>query len=215
MKSIRLIQSSLGLAAMCGAASASIASFQSDSASIVGSTGVSFSGSSSWTYSGGSNGLLQITLTNTTGSDVGGMLTGFAFDLGTFEGSAVLQSASVLNFVGITNVSAEPFGKGYDAGAAVGANWLGGGRPQGGLSSGQTGVFTFAVSSPSASQFSASTPFEGPRDFDFVVRFRGLNDGGSSKVVGTALTAVPAPGGAALMGAAMLFASGRRREKMI
>lgn len=197
---------------LVGSASASLVNFASDGGSIVGSTGVSFTGSSRWTATNEGHGVLEISITNTTNPEVGGNLTGFAFNFGGFDASIDLVSSDALGFVGITHVSAQPFGDDFAAGAAIGGNWLGGGRPQGGLAIGQTGVFSFAVASASVSSFSGATPFDGPTEHDFVVRFRGLADGGSSKVAGV-ITSVPAPGAAALMGAALLV--GRRRERRV
>lgn len=210
----RLIAGStmMTLMGLAGNAGASLANFASDTDSIVGTTGVSFVGTSNWTQTSAGEGLLQISITNTTGPSVGGNLTGFAFNFGGFDASIDLVGSDALGFVGITNVSAQPFGDDFAAGAAIGGNWLGGGRPQGGLAIGQTGVFTFAVTSGSAASFSSATPFDGPSEYDFVVRFRGLADGGSSKVAGV-ITSVPAPGSAALMAAALFVGVGRRRER--
>lgn len=202
------------LVGLAGNASASMANFASDPGSIVGSTGVSFTGSSTWTENDATHGVLEISITNTTSPTVGGYLTGFAFNLGGFDASIDLLSSDALGFVGVTNVSAQPFGDDFAAGAAIGGNWLGGGRPQGGLEIGQTGVFTFAITSGAASGFSGATPFDGPSAYDFVVRFRGLADGGSSKVAGV-ITSVPAPGSAALMAAALFVGVGRRRERRL
>lgn len=195
-----------------GSASASLVNFASDGGSIVGSTGVSFTGSSRWTATNDGYGVLEVSITNTTNPEVGGNLTGFAFNLGGFDASIDLVSSDALGFVGITNVSAQPFGDDFAAGAAIGGNWLGGGRPQGGLAIGQTGVFKFEVASGSVSSFSGATPFDGPDAYDFVVRFRGLADGGSSKVAGM-IASVPAPGSAALMASALIVGVGRRRER--
>jgi len=202
------------LMGLAGNASAGVANFASDAGSIVGSTGVSFSGSSTWIQSDAGHGVLEISITNTTSPTVGGYLTGFAFNLGGFDATVDLLSSDALGFVGVTRVSAQPFGDDFAAGAAIGGNWLGGGRPQGGLTIGQTGVFTFAVTSGAVSGFSSATPFDGPSEYDFVVRFRGLADGGSSKVAGV-ITSVPAPGSAALMAAALFVGVGRRRERRL
>ncbi len=203
----------LSVAAVPGLASASVVNFASNQSSLVGSSGVAFSGSAQWTATGANSGLLELTITNNSQAEIGGYLTGFAFNLGDWNANISLLSTNILDFVGVTNVSAEPFGSSYDAGAALGGSWVGGGRPQGGLAIGQTGMFSFGVTGPSSGLVSGTSIFEGPYDYDFVVRFRGLADGGSSKIAGaiTSKPDVPAPGGAALM-AAGLFVAGRRRR---
>ena len=211
------IFSGLTLGVLSTASPASIVSFVSNEASLVGSSGVSFEGAVQWTPGSGSSGVLELTITNTTGGSVGGYLTGLAFNLGGHSASVALVSAGGLDFVGIADVNAEPFGHAFAAGAALGGNWQGGGRPQGGLASGQTGVFTFAVTGENVDLLESASIFEGPYDYDFVARFRGLADGGSSKVAGaiTGVPEIPAPGSAALMAAGLGIAARRRRPALV
>lgn len=151
-------------------------------------TGATFSGTISYLFNGGSSGTAVISLINETPPAVGGFLTGFVFNIDSTDGaaSATLTSASNPLFLDTGSESAAPFGM-FDAGAALGANWLGGGSPTGGLAVGQTGSFTFSVIAADTSSLSASSFLNGPNEFNFAVRFRGLTGGGSDKVP------VPAP----------------------
>jgi hypothetical protein len=163
----------------------------------VGSTGVSFSGMV--TYDPTADYELTIALSNTTAAAIGGYLTGLAFDLpgaasiGNFASShAAMTLASDLNTA--------PFGS-RDWGVAVGGNWLGGGKPSGGIAAGTDGSWSFDVASgPDHLALS---------DLNFVARFRGLTDGGSDKVL-----AVPEPGTLALMiaGLGVIGVVSRRRR---
>ncbi len=194
-----------------GLASASVTHFASNADALEGTPGVAFLGTSNWSFSGAS-GVLELSITNTTSPDIGGFLTGVAFNLGGASGNVELLSSSVPGFVGMKNVNAQPFGQSYAAGAAIGGNWTGGGRPQGGIAPGETGLFIFSIGGAGAASLSSGSFLTGPYEHDFVVRFRGLSDGGSSKVPAM-VAQIPAPGGAALMVAALAVGASRRREK--
>lgn len=155
-------------------------------------------------------GLLTVSLTNTSNESNGGYLTGFVFNITSSDSDA---SASLLsgNFslVGISNASAAPFGT-FDAGAAIGGNWLGGGAPHGGIGVGQTGIFEFLVNAGDAGSLTAESFLGNFGDNGFVVRFRGFVDGGSDKVPGVSITYIPAPAALGLFLLAGL--TGRRRR---
>lgn len=198
---------------VCVAACALVPMAQADIIGIGGSipdsteqTGSNFSGTIDYTFNGGSAGTVVITLTNETPVEIGGYLTGFVFniDSGDSGASALLSSASNANFLDTGNESASPFGQ-FDAGAALGAHWSGGGPAVNGIAAGNTDSFTFAVSASDAGSLSASSFVNGPNEYNFVVRFRGLDNGGSDKVP------VPAPAGLAALGLGGLLASRRRR----
>jgi len=109
-----------------------------------------------------------------------------------------------------SGLSGEPFGNPFDAGAALGGSFLGGGSPNAGIGVGQTGTFSFLISALDAGGLNASDFLNGgPFDFNFVIRFRGFEDGGSDKVPAAMLTTpnvVPVPMPLAL-GAAGLIAA--------
>lgn len=168
-------------------------------------TGSNFSATLDYAYQGGNEGRLNIRMTNTTPMDVGGFLTGFLFNVDSGDPFAVIALVTgAQNFNDGAGDSGNPFGSSYDGGARVGNGWEGGGNPSQGLAIGATGDFGFRVTASDASALTASSFINGPYRFDFVVRFRGLNDGGSDKVP------VPAPGAAALL-ALGAFAARRRR----
>ncbi|TVQ63105.1 MAG: hypothetical protein EA379_04405 [Phycisphaerales bacterium] len=202
------------LAFSAGAASAGVIGFSQLGSAIDGDQGVAFTGTAGYTHTGGNAGSLVITLTNTTPS-VGGTITGLAFNSGVDGVSATLTSSTHAAFQGMTNVNTMPFGHSFLAGAALGGNWQGGGNPAGGIGVGDTGIFVFSVLSAQAESLQASNFFDGPAEQNFVIRFRGLDNGGSAKapamitpdIGGT----IPAPGAAAPLAALLLLGSRRRR----
>lgn len=193
------------MALAISSASASIVSISGDASTSLESTGSSFSGSIEYLYNGGNSGSLTISLTNTTSPSIGGYLTGFVFNINSADAGLIssLVSASNASFLDTGIENAAPFGM-FDSGAALGANWTGGGSPSLGLGTGASGMFTFSISASDASSLHASS-FLGTGN-EFAVRFRGLNDGGSDKLL------VPAPSGASLVAMMMLGMGARRRR---
>lgn len=199
-------------AAAVVAAGASFAS--ADVVNIFGDTGNStenlgnFEGFVQYDFLGGSSGLLTISLTNTSDLDNGGFITAFLFNMDSSDAVASLSSATY-DFDQATGngLNGSPFGDPYDAGAGINGSFEGGGNPNQGIAIGDTGLFTFDISASDASSLSALSFMTGAYDFNFLVRFRGFEDGGSDKV-----PAAPAPGALALLGAAGLVAGGRRRR---
>src|SRR6185436_6508453 len=131
-------------------------------------------------------GTLVVSLANTTDpASLGGYITGFAFNFHSTDPSASLNLvAEDFHFAELADVSCPPFGV-FDAGAALGGSWVGGGNPTRGIPVGASGTFTFDVSasdaqSLGAADFISSDP--GRSAFAFVVRFRGFANGGSDKV---------------------------------
>lgn len=178
-----------------------------DSPNIVGDSAVSFTGTIDYTANSATNGTLAISLTNTSAT-VGGYITGFVFNAGGASVTTGLTSTNFAMFQNVANESASPFGPLFLGGAAIGANWLGGGNPSNGIGLGQTGSFVFSVNGAGAGSLTSGTFLTGPYDFNFIVRFRGTSGpDGSSKA-----PAMPAPGGAAaLLGAAAMVGVRRRR----
>ncbi|MBL8875905.1 MAG: hypothetical protein JNM86_08940 [Phycisphaerae bacterium] len=163
-------------------------------------------GSMDYTFVSGSLGKLTISLTNVSPAPNGGKLTGFAFDIVSADSnaSASLFSKTNANFVGMTNVSAAPFGT-FDAGAALGGNWLGGGSPNGGIAVGSSATFVFNITASDASTRTAAN-FLGSGDDSLAIRFRGFVDGGSDKLL------VPSGGTLSLAAGGLVLAARRRRR---
>lgn len=165
-----------------------------------------FTGVVTYTHVSGNQGTLDISLTNTSPVANGGFLTGFVFNIinGGAGRTASLSARPNANWQLLLNEAASPFGT-FDAGAALGGNWEGGGSPSNGIAVGASGNFTFAITAPNAASLTASSFVGTSSPFQFVVRFRGFNNGQSDKVP------VPTPGALALLGAAGLVATRRRR----
>ncbi len=174
-------------------------------------TGATYSGSLEYNFISGSTGELKVSLSNDTPASVGGFLTGFLFRADAVTGAG-LNSANPVSFQSTGAGSGAPFGT-FDGGAALGGSFLGGGSPSAGLGIGDTGMFVFSITSVSASTLSA-TDFLGSLDEPgFLVRFRGLADGGSDKVPGGSFeVVVPLPGAGALAAAGLAFVGLRRRR---
>jgi hypothetical protein len=141
-----------------------------------------FSGAINYTPGAGS-GVLMVTLTNTTPVATGGYITGFLFNIFSDDPAAAasLQAGPTHPFE-FANGSGAPFGSDFDAGAALGGSFLGGGSPVSGIEVGDTGTFTFTITALDAASLQATDFIMGPYEFNFIVRFKGFEDGGSDKV---------------------------------
>jgi len=198
----------IGMLALVGtSASAASLNISGDINTSNGGTGSAFAGGLEYVFDGGNTGTLSITLTNTTSASIGGFLTGFVFNIDSADAgaSATLFSTTDADFLDTGAESASPFGM-FDAGAAIGANWTGGGNPAGGIAVGITESFQFTITASDAGSLD-SMSFVGLDGSDFAVRFRGLNGGGSDKL----LTTIPTPGTGALALLGLGVASRRRR----
>jgi len=171
-------------------------------------TGATFSGTADYSFAGGDTGSLVLSIMNDTPADVSGFLTGLVFNIGSSDAAAMaeLVGASDPDFLDTGEENAAPFGM-FDAGAALNANWQGGGNPSGGIAVGDMETFEFLVTASDASSLTALDFLGGGTEIGMVVRFGGLADGGSDKVPNF----VPAPGAAALLGLGGLVAMRRRR----
>ena len=150
---------------------------------------------------------LTITLTNTTPAG-GGFITGLLFNI---DGNAIATlspdpTGGFEDLYTTGNLDGNPFGD-FEAGAALGGNFLGGGSPSGGIAVGSEGTFIFNVTGPDASSLTVgdfiSQLSDGSDDHDaaLLVRFRGIDLGeGSDKVPGTGRedpgTPIPLPAAA-------------------
>ncbi len=174
---------------------------------------------------------IVVTLTNLSPAANGGYLTGFAFNdpnkapkgdisnVTSFTPNYTPPTGQQFSLIGgptYTNtISTSPYGK-FDIGAAVGGDWLGGGKPSDGLAVGETGTFTFLVTGSSLTNLSAANilaAMSSNGTAGFAVRFRGFKDGSSDKDISgiicpppppppppTGGNAVPAPPGLVLAG---------------
>lgn len=215
----RQIISTCAIALIAGSASADTVAIFGDASSSIENTGAKFTGSVGYDFVSGNTGTLTVSLTNTTPESVGGFLTGFAFDIASIDASAsaTLFSATNTNFLNTGEEDASPFGT-FDAGAALRANWSGGGNPNFGIpailgvEAGTTETFIFTVSASDASTLSAAS-FLGDSGNWFAVRFRGLNDGGSDKLL---VNVVPLPtsalAGLGMLGLGLGIRTARRRR---
>jgi hypothetical protein len=151
--------------------------------SSAGQTGATFGAIVEYHSLSPTTGELNISIQNLTPIEVGGFLTGLVFRFDTSDplASATLTSTSDADFLNTGPTSANPFGM-FDAGAALGANWEGGGAPSNGIPVGGSGLFTFAVTASDAQTLTADDFAYAIESPSFVVRFRGLDNGGSDKV---------------------------------
>jgi hypothetical protein len=193
--------------AFAGMASADVINISGDLANSTGMTGCDFFGTVEYNFDMEDMGTLTVSLTNDTPPEIGGFITGFLFNILSDDpsASAMLTGATDPDFLGVQNENGAPFGR-FDAGAALGADWEGGGNPNFGIAVGVSEMFTFKVTASDASSLSAIDFVGDGEDVNFVVRFRGLLDGGSDKVPG-----VPAPGAGVLALAGLAIVTRRRR----
>src|SRR5262245_37104481 len=160
---------------------------------ITGTSGVNglgeFTGTVTYSPLTDTSALLEFQLTNTSPAAHGGYLTGFAFNnpddkVATF---ALTSSPAHFELIGAptfnNSITAGPFGH-FDAGAALRANFEGGGNPHHGLGVGQSGTFLFTLTGQSLDKLtvddflatSSAPPSNGKGNPPFVARFRGFSD---------------------------------------
>ncbi len=206
----------LGFAAIAASIGFSSA-VQADMIGIVSNTAASteqlgtYTGSLNYEYSITlSSWSLVITLTNTSPVANGGLITGVIFNIDSSDANASATLVSGTHpFQNAAGQNGAPYGSPYDAGAALGGNWLGGGSPNAGIQVGATGSFTFKVSASDAASLTASSFLNGPFQYDFLVRFKGFNNGGSDKVPG--VPTVPGPTFLSTIAIGLLMPTRRRR----
>jgi hypothetical protein len=178
----------------------------------------SFSGSIQYSSASpfSTTGTLTIALTNTSSASNGGFITGLLFNVGGDDTGASASLASgashpFINCVG-GGLAGSPYGS-YDAGAALGGSFLGGGSPNPGIAVGQTGVFTFNITAADAGVLTALDFLAGGSfNFNFLVRFRGFEDGGSD-MVGAIVVPLPPAMLLGLAGVACVMAARRTHRR--
>ena len=200
------------------AAQASSIDIFSDEANSTEGLG-SFTGSVDYVYDADADlGLLTITLTNTSDPDNGGFLTGFLYNIVSDDpdASATLVSASHPYEDATDNgLNGAPFGDPFDAGAAIGGAFLGGGDPNGGIAVGDTGIFGFEIMAFDAADLTAlNFLVGGPYEFNFITRFKGFVDGGSDKVPAAIVPLPPALAWGGLGLVAAMFGARRVRRNI-
>ena len=202
------------LAAACIGAAAQAATVPNTSNSSLSTENLgTFIGTLNYTFLGGTNGKLDVSLTNTTPVSTGGYITAFMFrpppELGAFTSVLTTSDYAALTNI-VAGASGAPFPGTWLGGAGTGGSWLAGGSPTGAVAIGQTGNWSFTITGANASQLTSDSFVSGDKVSDpyaFIVRFRGMNNDGSDKVPANQL---PSPGAVALLGISG-FLSRRRR----
>jgi hypothetical protein len=177
---------------------------------------------------------LTVSLTNTSPVANGGRLTGFLFNNPGNQISTVSLSAGDPDFQLVggpsfnNSAAGNPFG-GFDIGAALGGNFLGGGSPTPGLGVGASASFVFTFTGTNLGTLTtqsfvntlSNNPASGKNPQFFLARFRGFLDGGSDKSPGKDTTnVIPEPAfyqmsGLLLLGGTGLFLRIRRRQSNV
>lgn len=202
----RTVAAAFAAICVCASAQAAPVLISGDIAASAEHTGANFTGSVEYIFDSGSTGYLTIELENTSGS-IGGFLTAVIFRFDSVDGgaAAVLTSSTRPAMINTGTVNGQPFGD-FMGGAGVGGDFQGGGPASGGIAVGASATFNFTITASDASTLTSMDFVYGSNMPQMLVRFRGLNDGGSDKV-----PVVPAPASLALVGLAGLVATRRRR----
>ncbi|CAG1002240.1 hypothetical protein PHYC_02979 [Phycisphaerales bacterium] len=201
---MRTTTAALAIASFAGIVQADVIPIYSDNANSTENLGW-FVGSVNYVAQTPSTGLLTISLTNTSPLANGGKITGFVFNIDSSDPAADATLATASHpFLNSGTEDASPFGT-FEAGAALGGNWLGGGSPNAGIAVNSTGSFSFNIAAADAGSLAAGD-FLSDGTPGFVVRFRGFENEGSDKS-----PAVPAPGLLTLVvGLGTVFVRNRR-----
>jgi uncharacterized protein (TIGR03382 family) len=167
-----------------------------------------FTASVTYDYVSGTTASLTIAITNTTSASYGGYITALAFNWGASGITSHLVSSSHAAFGDLSApVSAEPYGT-FQSGISTSDSWLGGGNPNSGIAVGSTGTFVFTLTGGAGAlgSLTAANVMMPVSEYGMVVRYRGMTNGGSDKVIGQI---IPGPGALA----ALALAAGLRRRR--
>src|SRR5262245_14354110 len=173
--------------------SLALAATPSKAGIITGTQGLNllgdFSGTVTYSPLNDTSGLLEFQLTNTSPAAHGGYLTGFVFNNPGDQVTTFALTSSPAHFELLggptfnNSIGAGPFGH-FDSGAALGANFEGGGNPHNGLGVGESGTFLFTLTGQGLDKLtvddflatSSAPPSDGQGNPSFVARFRGFSD---------------------------------------
>lgn len=203
----RALCASLAVTSIAATASASQTTATYQSVQALEGMGA-FTASVTYDYTSGNSASLTIAITNTTSAAYGGYLTAIAFNWGASGISSNLVSSSHAAFSNLAEpVSAAPYGT-FQSGISTTSSWLGGGSPNSGVAVGSTGTFVFTLTGGAGAlgSMTAANVMMPISEYGMVVRFRGMDNGGSDKVVGQII-----PGPSAL--AVLALAAGLRRRR--
>ncbi|NVZ08680.1 hypothetical protein HW932_05330 [Allochromatium humboldtianum] len=157
-------------------------------------------------------GVLTVTVKNTMGGNItSGFITGIAIDAPEdVSGASLVSPGAPWEYVpeggfGDAELNTAPY-TGYDFGAALNADWLGGGNPNSGIAIGHSQTFTFNLSGMDTY---VSEDFT-----NLVIRFKAIQINGQGDFSDKA-PSVPLPAAAYLFGSALIGLAGigyRRRS---
>jgi len=167
-----------------------------------------------------STSILTVSLTHTTTGFHEAYITGFVFLLPMGITATGVTSTTHPSFELLTEekaLSAQPFGQ-FDAGAALGGDWTGGGKPQDGIGIGAPyeGIFDFQLTGADFGAGTIDDFLSEVREREwFVARIRGFEPGGGSDKVPADIASVPEPATLLLLGSglALMGLLGRRKSR--
>jgi len=155
-----------------------------------------------------SDGLMTVTITNTSVSGTTGKITSIGFDLpGTGAGGFTLVNASNANYKLVEQVAgnASGIGRTFELALLTGPNFNGGGNPNRGIIEGASATFTI---SGDFRGFSQQQLAQG-----MFLRFQDVNAGGGSDVARADCTPTPEPATMVLLGTGIAGIAGAVRRK--